>query len=664
MGDSRDVQISRAARNEDLALSGLDKPTIVKRLGLSKVLGVDEIRDLTGLEQQAVGYEIPYYTIEGKKLKHSRWKVISVSEDIPLKYYQEPKTIPRLYFPPLINWLDVAKDTSVRLVITEGEKKAAKACLDGMPCFGLGGVWNWKSKKWAMPEIKDFDLIEWKGREVEVCYDADMSENENVARALAALCSVIAKRGARVFVRYLPATNGSSSLDDFLVKKGVKAYTELECPEADFSREMNLLNDDLVYVKEMLGYYSTFERVFYPNPQKLLGRYGDIMIIGENGKQVPAVLEWARWPHRRMVTSLTYEPGQEKFINGSLNDWRGWGCKPRRGEVSNFLEVIKSIDGWEWLIKWLAYPIQYPGTKLNTAVLLWSATTGTGKTFIGSIMQDIYGKSNTVTITSDDLHDERLSWLKNTQFILGEEVSSAGRRSDTGVLKHIITGETVRVNEKYQPAYVIPNKANCMFNSNYPDAVRIERGDRRFWVGLLDTPRPQSFWDALDKWRRNGGAASFMYYLQHNVSLKGFNPRARAPETDEKAHMVYTSMSSLEQWCEDLLNDPDKYFADIAALAKGKDVFEIKDLLAFIPEELDRINPSPTAVGRAFARAGVIRAGNVRIGNHIKRLIAVRNIDFWRENSTDKAMWAANYVGKMEVINGRIRAKKPIAAVK
>jgi len=655
---ARQNEIAKAARDEDLALSGLAGAAIVKKLGLGNVLSMSETRALTGIEQKAVAYEMPYFDLAGRRIKHSRWKIIPVGDDLPMKYYQEPNTIPRLYLPPLLDWAKVARDPSKRMIVTEGEKKAATACLHGMPCLGLGGVWNWKSKRWSMPEVKDFDLFEWKGREVEVCYDADLSENENVAKALAALCGSLSRRGATVFIRYLPPTEGSSSLDDYLVRYGQEAYEDLECPEWDTSRELRRFNEELVYVEDMVGYYSTGPRVFYPNVQKLIQRYGSVTVPSEAGKMVPAVQEWARWPHMRMVSRLTYEPGLGQEVGGAFNEWRGWGADSKRGEVGQFLEVLRSIEGHEWLMQWLAYPVVHPGAKLYTASLLWSTESGTGKTFIGSVMCDIFGGDNTAIITSDDLRDERLSWLKNTQFVLGEEVSSAGRRQDSGVLKHVITGETIRVNEKYVPAYKLPNKANFLFTSNQPDALRIDKGDRRFWVGLLDKTRPRKFWDELDRWRKNGGAGAFRWYLEHRVSLASFNPRARAPETKEKAHMVYTGMSSLEQWCEDLLEDPDRFFGDVAALAKGKDVFEVRDLLAFMPEELDRIGPTPTAVGRALARAGAIRAGVVRVGDVSKRLVAVRNLEWWNAHKHDGSIWAANYSGKMTVATWSKRRKR------
>ena len=660
MAAMSDIKIAKLARNEDLALSGLDKPATIKKLGLATVLNVEQTRELTGLEQQCVSYEIPYFDLDGKKLKHSRWKIISVSDDIPLKYYQEPKTIPRLYFPALVDWRKIATDSGQRIIITEGEKKAAKACLDGMPALGLGGVWNWKSKKWAMPEIKDFDWIEWRGREVEVCYDADLSENENVARALAALCGMLAKRGARVFIRYLPSVEGCDSLDEFLVNKSVKAYLDLACHEADFSREMQQFNDDLMYVKRIQSYYSTYEQIVYPTYLRLQQRYGDIKVMSESGKPTPAIKEWSEWPHRRMVDSFTYEPGRPRIVDDMYNEWHAWGMEPKKGDCKQFLEVVKSIDDWPWLLKWLAYPLQYPGTKMYTSVVIWSPETGTGKTFIGSVMQDLYGPENTSTITSDDLHDERKAWAKNKAFVLGEEVSSAYYKSDTGRLKNLITGKTITINEKYEKPYDIRNTVNFMFTSNNPDAMKIERQDRRYWVGRLDGGRSAAFWTKLDKWRRDGGAAHFMHYLLHNVDCSKFNPRDKAPETAEKEHMIYSSMTDIEQWVHNFLLDPEQAFGDMATTIKGQELFTVKSLVGLASGALNDVKVSPQRLGIALSNAGVIKptGGTVRLGTaRTERLFAARNMEYWKTKINDPAAWAAHY-NKMNLQIDEVSARR------
>jgi hypothetical protein len=454
----------------------------------------------TGIED-AVAYQIPYFGPRGEDLQYLRWKLFPVTDDdIGIKYTQVDKTIPRLYLPPLVDWSKICEDVDQRLIITEGEKKAACATNMGMPCIALGGVWSFTSKKWHLKEIPDWKWFDMKGREIEVCYDGDMYTNDNVARALDALTGLLTKKGARVFVRHLPTVDGLSKLDDFLVAKGRKAYEALHVAEAPNSELMSQLNEDLCYIKNTQTYFSTHERILYGDVGRLKRRYGSMTILAESGKQIAAVDEWVKWPFMRMADRMTYAPGEPQFIRGELNDWPGWGVEAKRGEVSQFLDVIKSIDGWEWLLKWLAYPVQNPGAKMFSAVLIWSVEQGTGKTFIGDVMRDIYGRNSNV-ITSVELHDESFVWLRNMQFILGEEVSQRRSIADSGLLKHIITNDTITINEKYVPTYKLPNCANLMFTSNKPDAIIMDRNDRRFFVGKLDKSRPLSFWRKLDRWR-------------------------------------------------------------------------------------------------------------------------------------------------------------------
>ena len=215
-------ELLKAARASDLQLSGLNSKSIITKLKLTTLLDAEQTRELTGISD-AVSYEIPYFDLKGRATNFSRWKLIPLKDPLPFKYYQAPKTVPRLYLPPLVNWTRLASDVSQRLILTEGEKKSATACLHGMPCIGLGGVWSWKAKKWGQDVLRDFDQFEWEGREVEICYDGDLYSNANVARAMGALCLAMSERGARVFMRILPNTDGRSSLDEFLVEHGVEA---------------------------------------------------------------------------------------------------------------------------------------------------------------------------------------------------------------------------------------------------------------------------------------------------------------------------------------------------------------------------------------------------------------------------------------------------------
>jgi len=107
--------------------------------------------DYDNLLNNCTAYQIPYFNVENRKINYYRIKFISLNQETPrkelLRYWQPSGTVPRLYLPPFLRWNSLLKDEETPLYITEGEKKAARACKDGIPCIGLGGVWNWRAAK-------------------------------------------------------------------------------------------------------------------------------------------------------------------------------------------------------------------------------------------------------------------------------------------------------------------------------------------------------------------------------------------------------------------------------------------------------------------------------------------------------------------------------------
>lgn len=203
--------MSRKAMLKDLKRSGLTEGD-AKKLGY-KVLTGKQTKERTGFD--ASSYLIPYYDVNGKRTDF--WRVRYLEEvrgpfgaikKKPPRYSQARGTLPRFYFPKTtpVPWEDLAKNVKVALGITEGEKKAAKACKEGMPFFSIGGVWAWRSKRHGLAAIPDFDLIDWEDRDVRLCFDNDLMSNPLVIGALNALAHELLSRGAKVYVTYLPKT--------------------------------------------------------------------------------------------------------------------------------------------------------------------------------------------------------------------------------------------------------------------------------------------------------------------------------------------------------------------------------------------------------------------------------------------------------------------------
>jgi hypothetical protein len=142
--------------------------------------------------------------------------------------YESPVGAPnRAYLPPATR--AAVADPAVPLLVTEGEKKAAKADQDGFPCVGLVGVYGWQQKRASgtgpRALIPDLVAVAWRGRRVYVVYDSDLADKPAVRLAEWHLAEALAAAGADVRAVRLPHGPGGekAGLDDFLAARGPAA---------------------------------------------------------------------------------------------------------------------------------------------------------------------------------------------------------------------------------------------------------------------------------------------------------------------------------------------------------------------------------------------------------------------------------------------------------
>ncbi|MDD4910493.1 MAG: DUF3854 domain-containing protein [Candidatus Omnitrophica bacterium] len=156
--------------------------------------------------QQGVGggYVIPYIGKDGFLEKDLNFKLdIPLPEDVAgkksRKYIRPIGVKSRLYIPPKV-W-PIIDDVNVPIFLTEGEKKALKACQEGFFAIAISGVWNWSS---GHEPVEDFDNIALKGRVVQIVFDSDKFTNKNVFLAERCLAEMLIGKGAIVKIINLP----------------------------------------------------------------------------------------------------------------------------------------------------------------------------------------------------------------------------------------------------------------------------------------------------------------------------------------------------------------------------------------------------------------------------------------------------------------------------
>lgn len=574
-----------------------------------------------------------------------------LAEKKPPRYVQEPGTAPCAYYPANQSWEEILDDPYVPLIITEGELKAAKACKEGFPTIGIGGVYNWRAVKLGVTWIESLNYVTWQRRNVYICYDSDMQVNPMICHALRDLAEALHNKGAFVYLVNLPQLEGLDKvgLDDFFVHATAEQFMELlqEAEPLGLTRVLFDFNDRYIYIRHpgLVLDQITSEKTA-PGPFKdhleSTKKYQE-RVIKPNGdvsyRAVAAASEWLKWPLRYQADKLTYKPGAEKYlVNGiSLyNIWPGWGAEPIKGDVKPFLDLVNHIfSGCEesakhWFLCWCAYPIQHPGIKLFTSVVVHGRRHGTGKSLIGYTLGAVYGK-NFTEISQMDLHNSFNEWAEGKQFVLGDDVTGSNKRQDADYLKKLITQKELRVNAKYVPSYTVPDCINYYFTSNQPDAFFLEDDDRRFFIHEVQVaPLPEEFYVEYDLWMSTGGPSAVFEYLL-NYDTGDFNPAATAHATHAKERMIADGQSDLGAWVRQLIATPD-HCLRLGEIIVKHDLFTSKDLLQFY-DPSSRTGTTANGLGRELRRAGVHQVCHgkpVRLNDGSQgRYYIVRNVEKW-----------------------------------
>lgn len=576
----------------------------------------------------------------------------------PTRYVQPPNTAVAAYLPRCaeIDWLDQLADPEQPLVITEGELKAACACLRGVPTIGLGGVQSWHALGKGVELLPELEATSWVGRHVYLCFDSDYRSNPLVLDALHELGETLVRRGAYVYVVTIPQVGDDKvGLDDFVVGEGIDAFQALLtiAEPLGLTKPLFELSERYLYVRhpgllldkrlnERLSPAAFRDHAEAPKlyQERALRKDGSISRM-----TVSAATAWLSWPLRSEVDRLTYKPGSQGRVDGALGTsewslWPGWGVAPTRdatdADVRPFLKLLDHLFSTaspasrQWFLRWCACPLQYPGIKLFSSVLFWGRRHGTGKSLVGYTLGAIYGK-NFTEITQADIHANFNEWAENKQLVMGDDVTGSDKRQDNDLLKKLITQKTVRVNVKFLPSYVVPDCLNYFFTANHPDAFFLEDDDRRSFIHEVEVgPLDEEFYVSYDLWLSSGGAAYLHRWLL-NIDLGDFNPAAPAFRTASKERMIADVRSDLASWCRELLAEPDALLR-VGDQPIDKDLLTNKELLRLYDPD-GRTKCTANGLGRELKRAG---ARQVLEGVAVKlpdggadRLYAVRHADKW-----------------------------------
>lgn len=509
------------------------------------------------------------------------------------KYGQRRGTMPAAYWAPRVEYSTWATKPEIPILITEGEFKAI--VVDNIAnsvghttvvAIGLGGVFNWQSKKLGvdlLPKLKD---VKWMGRRVYIAFDMDMQTNPFVALALQRLFNKLAGLGAVCGVLTWDGTKGKG-IDDFLCQCPSRRAAWLELL-ATAQQPVHViaaaeLNKRFVYVEREQKIWDmqnvcyvtvkSFSQEFFTEKCKIQTSVkqtanGPVPVM----KELSMGAYWLQSSIRSAVVGLQFVPGGKPIVEQPmpfgdgmlkyLNTWRGWGVgltgralKPVKGDVEPFKRFIKAAFGnedqahCEYLEKRLAWIFQQPTVKHPTWIYIIGRPYQ-GKSTLLKLIAELVGQTCTSNIDERALQSQFAEWRAEKLLVTLDDSSVKDRHLVQQLLKRLTTEEHSQVNKKYQSEYTASNYTTFFFAANGVDAL-LEHDDRRALVLSAECSwdYAKGEWKEFDDWRRSvDGKQALLHYLMYEVKLEAGFLEETPPRTQARELVIESGASSWDSF--------------------------------------------------------------------------------------------------------------------
>jgi putative DNA primase/helicase len=236
------------------------------------------------------------------------------------------------------------------------------------------------------------------------------------------------------------------------------------------------------------------------------------------------------------------------------NLWSGWPTTARAGKCELLLSVLEHLcsgeknsrDLYQYVLRWLAFPIQHTGAKMKTA-LVFHGPQRVGKNLFFESIMEIYGKYGRI-VDQAAVEDKFNDWLSGKLFLIADEVVARNELYHLkNKLKGIVTGGWIRINPKNVAAHDERNHVNLVFLSNEYEPLVLEKDDGRYTVVWTPEKLDKDFYAEVKAEIDAGGIAALHQYLL-DVDLGDFNEHTAPHMTTAKQDLIDIGLDSVERF--------------------------------------------------------------------------------------------------------------------
>ncbi len=383
--------------------------------------------------------------------------------------------------------------------------------------------------------------------------------------------------------------------------------------------------DRFAYIQEDDAYFDMQDRrELSRSTFNALFRHIGCKSIHNNRKIEPAVSfdENRQAKGAKALVGITYAAGQPEIVlregHEYGNRWRDARPACAYGDVTPWLRHVERLIPIEFerehLLNALAHKVQFPGHKINHAILM-GGNPGCGKdTLFAPFFWAIGGpsKTNCSLVKNEDITSQWGYSLECEVMEIAElrQTEAKDRRALENQLKPIIAAppELLPVNRKGLHPYMALNRVFVVAFSNERAAITIPSEDRRWFCLWADLPRlPEEEAVALWNWYQNQNGFQAVAHYLHTRDVSAWNPTAPPPMTEAKAIMVEHGMSTAESMLVDMMQ---RRVADFAPGVIGAPFHPLCDRLqAHMPAG---VKVPQAALFHALKEAGWVDRGRVK----------------------------------------------------
>ena len=276
------------------------------------------------------------------------------------------------------------------------------------------------------------------------------------------------------------------------------------------------------------------------------------MIELPDGKKVAP----AAWLDRhRAVEQMVWDPGMEEIISDHVMQVSGWvrhpsarvynlyraplaraGDPAKAGRWRDHLRLLYP-DEADHIECWLAHRVQYPGDKINHALVLGGAQ-GIGKDTLLEPVKAAVGPWNFQDISPKQMLGRFNGWQKGVIVRISEarDLGDVDRFAFYEGSKVITAAppDVLRVDEKNLREHYVVNVCGVVITTNHKaDGLFLPADDRRHfvaWSGLERSEFDAGYWRSLYGWYSRSGFGHVCQFLA-TLDLTEFDPKAPPPKT-------------------------------------------------------------------------------------------------------------------------------------